>query len=279
MNPQRIVRDVQSVWQDLLALVFPPRCQVCGRLAEEPVCETCLQDAAFIGEHHCLSCGVPLRPTQPREMLCADCREGRVIGGARAVGLHTGVLRNAVNRYKFDGRKRLAVPLSEMLAATFEREAEGGLPLGECAALVPVPLHPARLRWRGFDQARLLSEGLGEAVGMPLWADVLERIRHTTPQVDLKGRDRLANVRGAFEARNEYRLRGRSVVLVDDVFTTGATIEESARALREGGAVAVYALTVTHAVPSWWSPDAGDADHDDGGDEAGEDVDDDGRED
>ncbi|MEA3402532.1 MAG: ComF family protein [Armatimonadota bacterium] len=242
----------RGIADELLDLLFPPRCQICGQPSAQPLCETCREQVLFIGGHCCALCGVPLRDTQPASMLCSDCREGREFSGARAAGLHTGSLRDAVLAFKFGGRTRLAEPLAEMMVDGFRREVEGnGLPLAECAALVPVPLHPNRRRWRGFDQAELLAERMAPEVELQVWPDVIERVRDTTPQTEVGGRERLTNVKGAFEARQVWRLRGRAVILIDDVFTTGATIQECARTLRAAGAVAVYALTATRTVPSW----------------------------
>ncbi len=236
----------------LMDLLFPPRCQVCGELCDDPLCATCMEDVEFITDPVCPYCGQAVQPGWPPGRLCAECRDGRAVSGARAAGFYAGTLRDAVRRFKFDGRTRLAEPLAEMLVVVVRREVdESGLPLGDCAALVPVPLHPARLQWRGFDQARMLCERMAEAVAMPVWTDVLARIRNTTPQTELRGSSRRENVLGAFEARRGFKLRGRSILLVDDVFTTGATIEECARELRRAGAAAVYALTVCRTAPLW----------------------------
>lgn len=245
MPPRRLADEV-------LDLLFPPRCQVCGSLGTDPFCTGCLRDVEFIAAPVCLFCGAPIPPTWGAAQLCADCRAGRAVSGVRSAGLHSGPLREAIIRYKFDGRTRLAEPLASMLARVVREEIEaGGLPLGECAALVPVPLHPERRSWRGFDQAELLCAAMAEQVGLPVWNDVLARIRNTTPQVSLRGLSRRENVRGAFGARKPWRLRATALILVDDVFTTGATMNECAQVLREAGAAAVYGLTVSRAAPSW----------------------------
>jgi len=248
---------------EVLDLLFPPRCQVCGCLGADPFCAGCLGEVDFIAPPACLFCGSPLRAGWPGAQLCTDCRDGRALSGARSAGLHSGRLREAIIRYKFDGRTRLAESLATMLVRVVRAEVDGaGLPLAECAALVPVPLHPGRRSWRGFDQAEMLCAAMAGEVGLPVWSDVIARIRNTTPQVQLRGLSRRENVRGAFAARKPWRLRGSALILVDDVFTTGATMGECAQVLREAGAVAVYGLTVSRATPSW-HPASLASDHDD----------------
>jgi ComF family protein len=112
---------------------------------------------------------------------------------------------------------------------------------------MPVPLHKKRLRQRGFNQALLLAYGISKKYGLTLSFDNLARTRHTKPQVELSGKDRIANVAGAFSLRRPEMLAGRSVVLVDDVFTTGATLNECSRVLKDAGATRVMALTLARA--------------------------------
>jgi len=118
-------------------------------------------------------------------------------------------------------------------------------------AIVPVPLHPLRRRERGFDQAELLAAALAEATRIAVRPGLLLRTRYTDPQIGLRPHERRENVKGAFELRHPLPGSGVRVLLVDDVYTTGATLEECAGTLRKGGAGAVYALTVTRAAPAW----------------------------
>jgi len=243
--------SLANVSRQLADLIFPPRCQVCGELRDSPFCETCRGEVEFIAEPLCTCCGVPFEPAIRRPQLCSECQTGRYFTGARAVGLYTGPMRDAILRYKFHGRRLLGPVFGGMLADLALAGGPGGLPFAAADAIVPVPLHSRRLAWRGFDQASLLCQPLAEGLGLPVWDDVLERTRDTTPQVQVRGRKRLQNVRGAFEARKTWRLGGRSVILVDDVFTTGATIIECARTLRKAGVADVYALTVARVAPVW----------------------------
>ena len=241
-----------SFIDDLLGLIFPPRCQLCGSFDDAPLCEGCLSEAVLIDAPDCFYCGVPLQKTVPGGQLCSGCRDGRWMSGMRAVGLHVKTLREAIIRYKFDGRTRLAAPFGEMLVDVMARETEeGGLPLEACDALVPVPLHRNRRRWRGFDQAELLCDAIAETGQMAVWRDVLTRVRDTPPQVGVRGSQRGSNVRGAFEVERPMRVQGASMILVDDVLTTGSTMEECARVLRLAGAAAVYGLTLSRGAPGW----------------------------
>lgn len=152
----------------------------------------------------------------------------------------SGVVRASLHRLKYSGEKRLSVPLGEAMAARWRVAGAGG------DLLVPVPVHAARARVRGFDQAVLLARNASRALGIP-WLAALERSRNTTLQFDLGRTERRANVHGAFALRgptDSVAVRGRWVVLVDDVVTTGSTLVACAEALYEAGAVAVSGLTV-----------------------------------
>jgi len=186
------------VADQMARLLFPPRCQVCGKLQDSPICETCWSEIEFISAPMCRCCGMPLDPLASGPPLCSDCRSGRKFSGARSVGLHAGPLRQAIIRYKYHGRRRLAEVFGEMLADLARADGHDALPLDSAAAVLPVPLHPARRRWRGFDQAELLCAPVAEALGIPVWTDALERVRDTTPQVDMRGKHRHENVRNAF---------------------------------------------------------------------------------
>lgn len=242
-----------ALWRALLDLIFPPRCEVCGTLGSEIFCASCRQEVLWLEPPYCARCGLLLPPSAPPGERCGICRQTRrYFDGARCVGLHTGALRQAILAYKFENRRPLAEPLAGLLAERFQREAQwpAPLPLGEVEALVPVPLHPSRRRWRGFDQALHLTRELGARVGLPVWDSALQRTRPTVPQVQLTPAQRQSNVRGAFAGEREI-LEGRCVLLVDDVFTTGATCDQAARAAKAAGASTVYVLVLSRPAPEW----------------------------
>lgn len=204
-------------------------------------------------EPYCRLCGHLFQVSEARQTLCPGCREKLPrFDGARSAGLHTGTLRGAIIRFKFNNCRRLQEPLGLLLADRFAREIEtaGGLPWKQVDCLVPVPLHPKRRAWRGFDQSLHLAQTMAVHCGLPVVSDGMIRVRPTTPQVSLSTHERRENVRRAFRAVHD-RLQGRNILLIDDVYTTGATVSEAARAAKEGGAAAAYVLTISRPPPGW----------------------------
>ncbi len=233
-------------------LVFPSRCQVCDGFCPSPLCATCAASFERIAAPFCCHCGTPFDPAAKARPACPACSTGRTpLDATRSFGLHTGALRDAVNALKFRGRTRLADPLAELLSALVGSHAPDQLPLESITHVLPVPLHSSRRRHRGFDQAELLATPLAQTINRPIRTDVLMRVRNTAPQVGLGPSERAANVRGAFELRRQLPASGIRALLVDDVYTTGATLKACARALRAANAEAVYAVTVSRAAPAW----------------------------
>jgi ComF family protein len=169
---------------------------------------------------------------------CPSCRSlPPDIDGIRAVGYLEGSLRTAIHRFKYSNTRPLAVPLGRLAS---EYLTQNHLPV---EIIVPVPLHSHRLRDRGYNQAELLAQQIGSAMGIRVVADVLLRVRSTMPQVGLRANERRTNVKGAFRC-TDTSLKGHDVLLVDDVCTTGATLEACSVALRESGVGNVWGLVL-----------------------------------
>lgn len=222
-------------------------CQRIGTLPQKSWCGACWEKIPLIAPPLCPVCGRPFRnaPTSP-DHLCGDCMERRFLfDAARSAVFHEGTVRTRVHQFKFGGQLKWTPCLVELLETAY---AAWGLPVPDL--IVPVPLHPKRLSQRGFNQCGVLARELGRKIKAPVLPGALLRKNRTLPQTRLKRSERLKNVKGAFEISDERKVRGRRILLIDDVFTTGTTLSECAKVLKKkGGASEVYALTVTRALP------------------------------
>jgi ComF family protein len=232
----------------LLDLVFPPRCVVGGELldpSEVHLCEACIGKIDRIGSPLCSCCGRPFFTPDDDDHLCGVCIDtAPPFDIARAFGVYGGVLLDVIHLFKYRRRAYLSGILSGLMARGLGAEARG------FDVLVPVPLHKRRLYQRGYNQASLLCRGLGRAWGLPVDYTSLIRERWTEPQVRLTPSERIKNVRGAFSVADgpENPLRDKRILLVDDVYTTGATVSECARVLKRAGAESVGVLTLARVV-------------------------------
>jgi ComF family protein len=217
----------------LLDLVFPRRCVACNR-GTDLLCSSCQNEIELIEPPVCPLCG----RSMPAPRRCLSCQRMPLrISGIRAVGYLDGPLRTAIHRFKYSNVRGLAAILGRLAVASLLRY---DLPVD---TIVPVPLHVRRLRERGYNQASLLAAEIGSATGLPVVDDVLVRVRSTIPQVGLTARSRRENVRGAFGCTSA-RLKGHHVLLVDDVCTTGATLEACSTALQEAASGPVWGLVL-----------------------------------
>jgi len=229
-----------KVLDGALSLLFPPRCEGCDLLQEPLICGACRGRIVPIGEPCCRQCGAPFDPQARGLDHCAACRdEPPAFDAARAAGVYDGVLRRVIHRFKYDGVQALAAPLAGMMAETIIRPFDIDL-------LIPVPLHPARFRMRGFNQSYLLADALGQQWRLPVAADLLARVQNTTPQMQLPFDERKKNIRGAFAVTGE--VTGRAIGLLDDVYTTGSTLGECSRMLKRAGAARVLVLSVARTL-------------------------------
>lgn len=242
-----------------LDFLFPPHCTLCETLllASETataICTRCEQSLPRITSPKCPRCGAPFDEIDPgtpaqSDHTCGEClSKPPPFGRAFAPLYYEGGVREAVLALKYSRRLDRARGLVGLMLEGFAELYPEGTPRPDF--IVPVPLHPRRLRERHFNQAAVLARHLSKRTHTPWKAGLLKRTRMTPSQRGLSRKERAANVRGAFSAPAPHQSGGRHLLLLDDVFTTGATIRECARTLlKEGKATRVDVLCVARAVP------------------------------
>lgn len=229
--------------QSLRSLLYPPRCEYCAAdVADgEYLCAKCRKGARRIQPPFCERCSEPFHGEITAAFECSNCaRRHFHFTHAVACFRSRGVVRELVHRFKYQREFHLRFPLAGWLAETLEDARIRARPFD---AFVPVPLHPARQREREFNQSLVLARLAGARAGAPV-LDCLRRVRNTTTQTHFDRAERMENLRDAFELRQSANVRGKHLVLLDDVFTTGSTVDECARMLMAAGAASVRAVAV-----------------------------------
>jgi ComF family protein len=233
---------MMSIVGEFFDLLFPPRCATCSRIGPKGMCDECLGKVSNIRPPVCSLCGEP-ENNFFRDGSCEDCARGpRPFDMARSAAVYNGVLKEAIHEFKFNGIKGLSKALGFILADYLNKSA---IPVKEIDLIVPVPLSSQHEKTRGYNQSRLLAEEVSRALGIRMDASSLKKVKNVKPQFELKREERLLNVRGAFSAS---RLPDVTVLLVDDIYTTGATVSEAASSLKSSGAKKVYVLTLARTI-------------------------------
>ncbi len=224
-------------------LVVPPVCVACrsSLSVHHALCAICWRDVAFIGEPLCDRLGIPLPfDTGGPSISAAALADPPDYDRARAAAHFTGTTRRLIHGFKYSDRQEVRVLLGNWLLTA------GHDLLGDAHLIVPVPMSRRRLFWRTFNQAALLAHVIGQRSGLPVSVSALRRRRATRPQVGLTRTQRRDNMEGAFAVSKSKRdlIEGHNILLIDDVITTGATVNACARALKRAGAARVDVLAV-----------------------------------
>jgi len=207
----------------------------------EGLCEKCLDSIRLIKSPRCRCCGMPFISQEAEDHLCGTCiKKRRPFSIARSIGIYEGVLLEAVQRLKYNGKTSLARPLAKLMTKEFS--------MNNYNLIVPVPLHKTRLKERGFNQSLLLARELSKLYNLPIDYLNLRKIRATDPQVNLKGKERIENMKGAFAVKNGAGFKNKKILLIDDVYTTGATVTECSKVLKKAGAKTIDVLTLARVV-------------------------------
>jgi ComF family protein len=226
-------------------IVLPFRCAACGEIVDGTpgFCPDCWKKLSFITRPHCTQCSEPFDLPVPDNTRCGAClATPPPWSAARAVWRYEGSARDPILRLKYGDRTDLVTLFARHLAQKMESLAV------DKPLLIPVPLHRWRLFTRTFNQSALLATALGRLTQQPVQVDGLRRVKNTRPQQGLSRMDRKTNVRAAFQVTDPARVRGRTIILIDDVITTGATVESCARQLLRHGASDIKVLTLARVV-------------------------------
>lgn len=250
MNAIKNKDEWVNLIKGIFDLVLPRECVVCSSVIKDSqngfVCSECFSKIKIIEPPFCKGCGRPFISRETLkyspEHLCARCREKAFsFHCARAVGVYEGTLKKLIHAYKFRKKRALGEYLSKIMIENLGDKFEQI----DFDTIIPVPLHKQRLRTREFDQSFLLAMKIGKHLNIPVLSDSLIRYRSTKPQLELKVKERLKNVKGAFRVREGEKIKGKSILLIDDVFTTGATINECSKILKKEGASRVDAFVLS----------------------------------
>src|SRR6266566_8800606 len=229
-----------------VSLLYPPVCTICGGnvRAGEYLCNRCEAKAVRIIAPFCQKCSEPFEGAITSEFTCANCAH-RTIHFDAAVSAYRGrgIVRQIIHNFKYGRQIHLRHLVGRWLCAALDDPRLRGRRFD---VIIPVPLHPTRKRERGFNQASLLAELLSAQISIQS-QPLLERIRYTTTQTALDRAERMENLHNAFRLRKNMNVRGLRVLLIDDVLTTGSTLSECARVLKDAGVISVYAATAARA--------------------------------
>ena len=238
----------------LASVIFPAPCRICGETLDNssriPICRSCLASLAPISGPLCERCGCLIASRIPLETshapLCHICRRGLYdFEFARSYGVYSPAMARAIILLKHHA----VLPLGDWFARRIEEAAKPHPEMYAVDVIVPVPMHRARLRERGYNQADLIARPLAKRLGLPLQSCLLVRTKPRPDKLRLTMRERWRTVRGAYAMHEGAQVDKLRVLLVDDVLTTGATLDACSRALRKAGAAKVVALTVARAIP------------------------------
>ena len=241
MHVPRLLRDMSET---AITFLYPAECRVCkeslGATSVPYICNNCWQDILFLEAPWCDICGTPGVDGRCDECATTPPRYGKL----RSIAFYQTTLQQAIHFFKFEKKRVLARHLIQLINAHIPLDCR----IAAYDFILPIPIHKKRLRERGFNQSRLLADGIAKAGGVPILTDTLVRHRHTVAQSRLDREARQQNLMGAFEIRNPDIIRDKRLLIFDDVFTTGATIREAVHELWTADPAEVDVLTLARTL-------------------------------
>lgn len=237
-NERRVLIQPHLNIKRIINVLYPVKCPFCGKITQDGICEDCRRAYPFIGEPICKKCGKPLGDSEKE--YCYDCtRKQHVFCEGRALWIHKGKVSEAVYAVKYKNKRIYG----EIFGAEMGKQFSSYLHRHRISLLIPIPLHKKRRRYRGFNQAEILARKISEYSGIPVDTDSLVRVKGTVAQKELDDKQRRRNIKNAFAVtRNIY---AGNVALIDDIYTTGSTLDEAADTLLASGVGKVYFLVIS----------------------------------
>jgi ComF family protein len=264
-----ILSEIKNLLPHAIDILFPPRCLVCERdlkladidskeilppfrsiweriIDERAFCPTCFSELPFIRGPVCARCGSPLSIENYQQPdICGECLVfPPPFISAISLGFYGGSLQKSIELLKYRNQRSIARPLGHLLSIV----SETWIKSHAIDVILPIPLHKKRIRERGYNQSALIARAMGSYTGLPVEIDSLIRVRNTMPQVSLRINEREKNVKGAFKVRDPERIKGKRVLLLDDVITTGSTIKEATKSLISSGIEEVFVITIARVM-------------------------------
>lgn len=240
----RLSSQLREMLETAIVFLYPAKCRVCdGFLAVAAIpyiCTDCWQDMQFLEPPWCDICGTPEVNGRCDACATAPPRYGKL----RTIAFYHTTLQQAIHLFKFEKKKVLAHHLIQLINAHIPSDCD----IAEYDFVLPIPIHKKRLRERGFNQAALLADGIAKAENIPVLVDTLVRKRHTVAQSSLDSAARQQNIIGAFEVRNPDIISGKRLLVIDDVFTTGATMREAVSELWTADPAEIDVLTLARTL-------------------------------
>lgn len=233
---------LNNLSETILNIIYPPTCPICGKIVRvynNQICETCKKQVRYIKEPLCKKCGKQLIVKE--QEYCYDCsRKEHLYTKGIALWAYDSNVKKSIYNFKYNNKREYAkVYAEEMILRNRQQILNWNVD-----AIIPIPLHKSKLRSRGFNQAEVLAKEIAKQLGLPMYQNLVKRVKKTLPQKALNDKQRINNLKNAFKIE-EFDVKLKKVILIDDIYTTGVTIDSVTEILKKAGITEVYFITVS----------------------------------
>lgn len=228
-----------NIWKNILGIIYPKTCCFCGKVSEKELCDVCVKKVIYIEEPRCKCCGKPVRYAE--QEYCYDCQKiTHAYEQGKSLWIHKMPVSLSIYQFKYKNRRIYG----EFYAKEMARLYGNLIRFWGVEVIVPIPLHRRKKRLRGYNQAAVIAKQLGKIMGIPVDCNSIVRNRYTRPQKELNDKERKQNLKQAFTVTNKWK-KYKRVLLIDDIYTTGSTIDTVAEELKKNGVQKVWFLTIS----------------------------------